>query len=499
MTAPLDDVQVVTVETPGAGTPTVITVEVPGIQGPPGIFAFGTVATGAPGTEASATVTPDAVNPEVEVVNLTIPRGDVGPAADLTVGAVESLLSEDTPTVTITGSAPNQVINFGIPRGVKGDKGDQGPQGLQGIQGPPGTPGANGKDGAGISISGEVATYANLPTGLTSADAGKAYIVDADGKLYIWSGTAFPANGSGQTFVGPAGPANSITLGTITTSAAGSAADATFTGASPNQILNLTIPRGADGANGADGVPGPGLASGGAAGDVAMKNSTADFDTKWATPVSTATVNALMKRDSAGRAQVVDPSASADISTKNYVDTQITANKAPNATSSTRGLVTLAQMSPPPSSGTYASRPSATTVLTGTLYYATDTKETYRATGTNGVNATSWTVIPAGGTELDYAERTTDFALPAGNRLVGGDWSVGYHHGARAPLSNRGGVSDTVRRYYRRRHMPAHCGNQSYWHGHWRVPRWIQHQHKRLHFNLFLPPCTDASADARNV
>lgn len=35
---------------------------------------------------------------------------------------------------------------------------------------------------------------------------------------------------------------------------------------------------------------------------------------------SAPTVNTLMKRDSAGRAQVVDPSASADIATKNYVD-----------------------------------------------------------------------------------------------------------------------------------------------------------------------------------
>lgn len=37
---------------------------------------------------------------------------------------------------------------------------------------------------------------------------------------------------------------------------------------------------------------------------------------------STATPGAAMVRDTAGRAQVVDPSASADIATKNYVDTQ---------------------------------------------------------------------------------------------------------------------------------------------------------------------------------
>lgn len=75
----------------------------------------------------------------------------------------------------------------------------KGPQGAQGPQGP------KGDDGAGIAIAGSVATYADLPTGLTTADAGDGYLVGADGKLYIWSGTAFPADGSGVEFRGPKG------------------------------------------------------------------------------------------------------------------------------------------------------------------------------------------------------------------------------------------------------------------------------------------------------
>lgn len=86
---------------------------------------------------------------------------------------------------------------------IKGPQGDQGPQGAQGIQGIQGPP---GQDGAGIEIAGSVATYANLPTGLTSADAGDGYLVQADGKLYIWDGSAFPANGAGVEFRGPQGP-----------------------------------------------------------------------------------------------------------------------------------------------------------------------------------------------------------------------------------------------------------------------------------------------------
>lgn len=79
----------------------------------------------------------------------------------------------------------------------------RGPQGPQGAQGPAGPA---GEDGKGISIAGSAATYAALPTGLGPADAGKGYLVDADGLLYIWSGTAFPADGNGVAFKGPPGP-----------------------------------------------------------------------------------------------------------------------------------------------------------------------------------------------------------------------------------------------------------------------------------------------------
>lgn len=44
---------------------------------------------------------------------------------------------------------------------------------------------------------GTVATYGDLPVGLGSGDAGDAWIVEADGKLYAWTGSAFPADGAG--------------------------------------------------------------------------------------------------------------------------------------------------------------------------------------------------------------------------------------------------------------------------------------------------------------
>jgi hypothetical protein len=89
------------------------------------------------------------------------------------------------------------------PQGIQGQPGPQGPQGIQGIQGPQGP---QGEPGAGLVINGSVATYADLPNNLTPADAGHAYFVETDGKLYIWSGTAWPADGDGSQFQGPQGP-----------------------------------------------------------------------------------------------------------------------------------------------------------------------------------------------------------------------------------------------------------------------------------------------------
>lgn len=55
---------------------------------------------------------------------------------------------------------------------------------------------------------------------------------------------------------GNTGPANTLTIGTVTTGAAGSAAAATVTGTAPNQTLNLTIPQGIQGIQGVIGPAG---------------------------------------------------------------------------------------------------------------------------------------------------------------------------------------------------------------------------------------------------
>lgn len=161
--------------------------------------------------------------------------------------------------------------NLRGPQGPKGDQGDQGPR---------------GEDGAGIEITGSVATYGDLPTGLGPEDAGSGYLVEADGKLYIWTGTTFPPNGSGVEFRGPQGiqgpkgdkgdkgdtgdtgpkgdtgntgtpgTAATVAVGTVTTGAAGSNASVQNVGTANAAEFNFTIPRGDKGEAGANGLDG---------------------------------------------------------------------------------------------------------------------------------------------------------------------------------------------------------------------------------------------------
>ena len=139
-----------------------------GPQGPPGedgdtpTLDIGDVITGDPGTPASATITGTAPN---YLLNLTIPQGEVGP---------QGLQGEVGPAG---------------PTGPQGEVGPIGPQGIQGEQGPVGPQGPAGADAEPITL----------------------------------------------------------TIGTVTTGAPGTDAAASITGTSPNFVLNLTIPQGEPG------------------------------------------------------------------------------------------------------------------------------------------------------------------------------------------------------------------------------------------------------------
>lgn len=101
--------------------------------------------------------------------------GATGPANVLTIGSVTS---GKVASATITGEAPNQVLNLVLEKGDKGEQGKQGIQGEQGKQGirgeigPQGNPGADAPTITGITIrQSDYHLIVTLSNG-TSYDAG---------------------------------------------------------------------------------------------------------------------------------------------------------------------------------------------------------------------------------------------------------------------------------------------------------------------------------------
>ena len=96
------------------------------------------------------------------------PKGDPGEAATITVGNVTTLDPDAQVTVTNSGTENAAILNFGIPKGVKGDKGDTGEK---------------GDTGAGLNIKGELDSESELPQEGVSGDA---YLIS--GNLYVYVG-----------------------------------------------------------------------------------------------------------------------------------------------------------------------------------------------------------------------------------------------------------------------------------------------------------------------
>lgn len=111
-----------------------------------------------------------------------------GPANTISIGTVSTLAAGSPATATITGTSPNQVLNIAIPAGND--------------------------------------ALLSMGTVTTLAAGSQATASISNGKLNLGI---------------PQGLANTLSIGTVS---AGSNASASITGASPSQVLNLTLPRG---------------------------------------------------------------------------------------------------------------------------------------------------------------------------------------------------------------------------------------------------------------
>ena len=163
---------------------------------------------------------------------------------NLTIGNVTTGNAGTNANASITGTAPNQILNLTIPRGDTGQTGATGSTGSTGATGPAGP--ANNLTISSVT-TGNAGTSASVTISGTSPNQALSFTIPR--------GDVGATGSTGAT--GPAGTAASISIGTTTTGAAGTSASVTNSGTSSAAVFNFTIPQGAAGATGATGAAGP--------------------------------------------------------------------------------------------------------------------------------------------------------------------------------------------------------------------------------------------------
>lgn len=271
----------------------------PGPEGEPGPANRLQIGSVTKGAYAEASITGD---PPLQTLNMTLPQGDTGAAATVDVGETRTLIPGADATVVNRGTNTAAIFDFGIPTGEEGPEGPQGPPGEDGKEGPvgpqgpqgdpgkdgdtgpEGPPGPKGDPGRGVHILGELDDPSELPA---TGQPGDAYLIKGD--LWVWDdidgkwidvgkiqgpqgpagpkgdpgddgkeGPVGPQGPSGRDGdkgdEGPAGPPNVLSIGVVVK---GDEAAASITGTSPEQTLNLTLPKGDQGERGPQGDLGP--------------------------------------------------------------------------------------------------------------------------------------------------------------------------------------------------------------------------------------------------
>lgn len=223
-----------------------------------------TTTTGAPGTNASVA---DG-NPDPNIIDLefTIPRGDVGAdgtAATVVAGSTVTGVPGTNAFVTNIGTSSAAIFDFTIPRGDAGVDGAAATLDVGTVA--TGNPGTNviitnsGSTSAAIfditiprGDVGPANTTVNVSTTTTGAPGTNASVTDGNPDPNIIDLEFTIPRGADGTD----GASASVTAGTTTTGAPGTNASVVNSGTSSAAILDFTIPRGNAGTNGTDGVDG---------------------------------------------------------------------------------------------------------------------------------------------------------------------------------------------------------------------------------------------------
>jgi len=144
------------------------------------------------------------------VLDFGLPKGDKGDAATITVGTVTTTPTGTSATVTNAGTANDAVFNFTIPKGDKGDRGYTG--------------------NAATFTLGEVKT-GQPGTDVIMTNTGNSYAAILNFTI--------PRGEKGEK-----GDRATVTVGTTTSGQQGTAASVTNSGTEQNAVLDFTIPRG---------------------------------------------------------------------------------------------------------------------------------------------------------------------------------------------------------------------------------------------------------------
>ena len=189
-------------------------------------------------------------------------KGDTGATgADgitptLKVGSVTTLAAGSNATVNMTGSNNVYTIDFGIPKGAKGDTGSSGGGEGTTVVNPTLNIGTvTGGAIADASITGDSPNYTLnlvLPKG-EKGDTGAKGDKGADGVAGAKGDTGEKGDKGDRGEKGADGVTPTLSIGTVTTGAAGSSANVTMGGTAPSYVLNFTIPKGDKGDTGASG------------------------------------------------------------------------------------------------------------------------------------------------------------------------------------------------------------------------------------------------------
>lgn len=190
-------------------------------------------------------------------------KGADGITPTLKVGSVTTLDAGSNATVTMSENSNVYTLDFGIPKGAKGDNGASGSSGETTVVNPTIAIGTvTGGDTASATITGDSPNY-TLNLVLPKGDKGDKGATGETGAKGADGAKGEKGDTGAKGEKGADGVTPTLSVGTVTTGEAGSSANVTISGTAPDYVLNFAIPKGDKGDKGDNGASGSGGSSSG--------------------------------------------------------------------------------------------------------------------------------------------------------------------------------------------------------------------------------------------